>query len=124
MLQDIVKYSLVTSVKYWFISHFDKRFTVVVYVRLSYRGIKEYWSSIWYVIALKIESRYDANIVITQVVIMMTTCRDHSDDKVGITTIFYFRYYSWSSEHQDYEYIATDSDFLHIMAYLRGCNIL
>ena len=34
---------------------------------------------------------------------MMTTCRDHSDDKVGITAIFDFRYYSWSSEHQDYE---------------------
>ena len=34
---------------------------------------------------------------------MMTTCRDHSDDKVGITAIFDFRYYSWSSEHQDYD---------------------
>ena len=33
---------------------------------------------------------------------MMTTCRDHSDDKVGITTIFDFGYYSWSGEHQDY----------------------
>ena len=39
-----------------------------------------------------------------QVVIMMTTCGDHSDDKVGITVIFDFRYYSWSSEHQDYYY--------------------
>ena len=39
-------------------------------------------------------------IVITQVVIMMTTCRDHSDDQVGITTIFDFKYYSWSSEHR------------------------
>ena len=55
---------------------------------------------------MKTESRHDANIVITQVVIMMTTCRDHSDDKVGITTIFDFRYYSWSSEHQDYDYNA------------------
>ena len=61
-----------------------------------------YWSSIWYVIALKTESRHDANIVITQGVIMMTTCTGHSDDKVGITTIFDIRYYSWSSEHQDY----------------------
>ena len=43
------------------------------------------------------------NIVITQVAIMMTTRRDHSDDKVGISTIFDFRYYSWSSEHQDYD---------------------
>ena len=34
---------------------------------------------------------------------MMTTCRDYSDDKVGITAIFDFRYYSWSSEHQDYD---------------------
>ena len=34
---------------------------------------------------------------------MMTTCRDHSDDKVGITAIFDFRYYSWYSEHQDYD---------------------
>ena len=34
---------------------------------------------------------------------MMTTCRDHSDDKVGITTISNFRYYSWFSEHQDYD---------------------
>ena len=34
---------------------------------------------------------------------MMTTCRDHSDDRVGITAIFDFRYYSWSSEHQDYD---------------------
>ena len=53
---------------------------------------------------MKTESRHDANIVITQVVIMMTTWRDHSDDKVGITTIFDFRYYSWSSEHQDYDF--------------------
>ena len=45
---------------------------------------------------------YKIVIVITQGVIMMTTCRDHSGDKVGITTIFDFRYYSWSSEHQDY----------------------
>ena len=45
----------------------------------------------------------DANIIITQVVIMMTPCRDHIDDKLGITTIFDFRYYSWSSEHQDYD---------------------
>ena len=36
------------------------------------------------------------------IIMMMTTCRDHSDDKVGITAIFVFRYYSWSSEHQDY----------------------
>ena len=34
---------------------------------------------------------------------MITTCRDHSDDRVGITAIFDFRYYSWSSEHQDYD---------------------
>ena len=68
-----------------------------------YRGIKEYWWSIWYVIALKTESRHDANTVITRVVNMMTTCRDHSDDKVGITTIFDLGYYSWSSEHQDYD---------------------
>ena len=64
---------------------------------------KKYWSSIWYAIALKTESRHDANIVITQEVIMMTICRDHIDDKVGITAIFDCRYYSWSSEHQDYE---------------------
>ena len=68
-----------------------------------YSVIKEYWSSIWYAIALKTESRHDANIVITEVVIMMTTCWDHSDDKVGITTIFDFRYYSGSSGHQDYD---------------------
>ena len=42
-------------------------------------------------------SRHDANIVITQVVIMMTTCGDQSDDKVGITVIFDFIYYSWFS---------------------------
>ena len=47
-----------------------------------YSGIKEYWSSIWYDIALKTESRHNDNIVITQVVIMMTTCRDHSDAKL------------------------------------------
>ena len=47
--------------------------------------------------------RHDANIVITQVVIMMTTCGDHGDDKFGIMVIFDFRYYSWSSEHQDYD---------------------
>ena len=63
----------------------------------------EYWSSIWYVIALQIESRHDANISITQVIIMMTICRDHNDDKVVITTVFDFRYYSWSTEHQDYD---------------------
>ena len=65
----------------------------------EYSGIKEYWSSIWYGIALKTERRHEANIVITQFAIVMTTCRDHSDDKVDITTIFDFRYYSGSSEH-------------------------
>ena len=38
----------------------------------------------WYDIALKTESRHDANIVITQVVIMMTTCRDHSDANLAL----------------------------------------
>ena len=66
----------------------------------KYSGIKEYWSSIWYAIAVKTESRHDANIVITQVVIMMTTCGDYSDDKVRIMTISDF---SWSSEHQDHD---------------------
>ena len=36
--------------------------------------------------------RHDANIVITQVAIMMTNFGDHSDDKFGITVIFDFRY--------------------------------
>ena len=34
---------------------------------------------------------------------MTASCRDHSDDKVGITTISDFRYYSWSSEHRYYD---------------------
>ena len=33
---------------------------------------------------MKTESRHDDNIVITQVVIMMTTCRDHSDAKLAL----------------------------------------
>ena len=33
----------------------------------------------------------------------MATCGDYSDDNVGITTISDFRYFSWSSEHQDYD---------------------
>ena len=96
-----------TCVKYWSISHFDKRFTVVDYIYIYIyqitdyhwycRVIKEHWPRVWCVIALKTESRHDAKFIITG-----CYCGAHSDDKIGIVTTVDF-IYSWSSEHQNYD---------------------
>ena len=100
----IIKILFSLVVKYW---HIWQKvhcgiFQIIIDSTVVSKNKEYWWSSIWYAIALKTESRHDANAVIAQVVIMMTTFRDHSDDKVGITKVFDFRYYPRYSEHQDY----------------------
>ena len=65
------------------------------------RVIKEHWSRVWCVIALKTESRHDAKFIITGGA-TGCYCGAHSDDKIGIVTTVDF-IYSWSSEHQNYD---------------------
>ena len=100
--QDIVWLSLVTRVKYWFISHFDKRFTVVEYIREQIIiDSTEVSKNIGQVFSVSLYRK--PRVVMTpplsspgalQVVITMVTCGNHSDDKVGFMIIMDFRYYT------------------------------
>ena len=107
MLQSFTKIlfnlSLVTTAKYWFISHFDKRFTVVVeYIREQIIiDSTEVSMNIGQVFGVSLY--WKPRVVMTpplsspgalQVVITMVTCGNHSDDKVGFMIIVDFRYYT------------------------------
>ena len=88
--------------KYWFISHFDKRFTVIEDIREQIiTDSTEVSKDIGQVFGLPLY--WKPRVVMTpplsspgalQVVTTMVTCGNHSDHKVGFMIIVDFRYYT------------------------------